>query len=235
MSTTLDVVRRFYARLITARGEVDDARIVEAFASVERERFLGPPPWQIWVGKGYLSSETDDPVVLYQDFLIALAADKGIHNGEPSLHARSIGAASPKPGDVVIHIGAGTGYYTAVLACLVGECGRVHAFEIEPALASKATKNLSAYRSVTVHPKSAFDAKLPMADVVYVSAGATHVPAEWLDALAIGGRLVLPLVPDGGLGCMLLVTRVSGAGYAARVFSPAGFIPCIRSVGENRR
>lgn len=123
---TLDVVRRFYARLITARGEVDDARIVEAFASVERERFLGPAPWQIWVGKGYLSSETADPVVLYQDFLVALAADKGIHNGEPSLHARSIGAASPKPGDVVIHVGAGTGYYTAVLASLVPRpCARI--------------------------------------------------------------------------------------------------------------
>jgi protein-L-isoaspartate(D-aspartate) O-methyltransferase len=128
---------------------------------------------------------------------------------------------------VVIHVGAGTGYYTAVLASLVHEGGRVHAFEIEPSLASRASSNLAPYPTVTVYPKSALGATLPTADVIYVSAGTTHVPAEWLDALTVGGRLVLPLVPDGGLGCMLLVTRVSEAAYAARVFSPAGFIPCI--------
>jgi protein-L-isoaspartate(D-aspartate) O-methyltransferase len=188
---------------------------------------VGPGPWQIKVAGGYLASETDDPAILYQDILIGLAPDKGINNGEPSLHAKSIGAADPQPSDIVIHIGAGTGYYTAILAHLVGQGGRVHAYEVEASLAGRAAHNLARYPTVAVYPKSALDDTLASADVIYVSAGATHVPAQWLDALAVGGRLVLPLTPNDRLGFMLLVTRSSDSECSARVFSPAGFIPCI--------
>ena len=232
---TLAVLRRFYARLVTTHAGVGDPRIVEAFATVERERFLGAGPWQIKVGAhGYMASDTDDPAVLYQDILVGLVPEKGINNGEPSLHAKCIGAAAPTIGDVVIHIGAGTGYYTAILAHLVGESGRVYAYEIEADLARRAVGNLTTYGTVTVRAKSALDEPLPSADVIYVSAGATHVPAGWLDALALGGRLVLPLTPIDRLGCMLLVTRSSGTAYAARVFSPAQFIPCVGARDERQ-
>jgi protein-L-isoaspartate(D-aspartate) O-methyltransferase len=46
---------------------------------------------------------------------VALDAGKGINNGEPFLHASWIGAVSPKASDVISHVGAGTGYYTALL------------------------------------------------------------------------------------------------------------------------
>jgi protein-L-isoaspartate(D-aspartate) O-methyltransferase len=233
MSTRLDVLRRFYARLITNHAGVEDSRIIDAFASVERERFIGPGPWHIKVAvDGYMSSETDDPAVLYQDIVVGLVPERGINNGEPSLHAKSIGQAAPKCGDVVIHVGAGTGYYTAILAHLVGDSGQVHAYEIEADLARRAVENLAIYDTVKVRAKSALDEVLPTADVIYVSAGATHVPALWLDALALGGRLVLPLTPTDRLGCMLLVTRSSDTVYGARVFSPAGFIPCVGARDE---
>lgn len=51
--------------------------------------------------------------------LVSLDADKGINNGEPFLHAMWIGKVAPKPGETVTHVGAGTGYYTALLAQLV--------------------------------------------------------------------------------------------------------------------
>jgi len=60
-STRLDAVRRFYARIVTSSAGVNDARILEAFATVERERFTGPGPWQVPVATGYISTETDDP------------------------------------------------------------------------------------------------------------------------------------------------------------------------------
>ena len=225
-------LRRFYARLITTTAGVDDPRIVEAFATVQRERFVGTGPWQIKVSGGYLDTETDDPAVLYQDILVGLVPENGINNGEPSLHAKSIGAAAPRTGEVVIHVGAGTGYYTAILAHLVGPAGRVHAYEIDPALAQRAVENLAEHTTVAIHAQSAFEGTLPSADVIYVSAGATHVPAPWLDALTRGGRLVVPLTPTERLGCMLLVTRQSDAAYAARVFSPAAFVPCIGARDE---
>lgn len=227
-SASRSAMRRFYARHVAALAGITDLRTIEAFEAVRREDFVGPGPWSVPVGDGrYIETETDDPAVLYQDILIGLARDRGINNGEPSLHAKNIGAAAPQDGDVVVHVGAGAGYYTAILAWLAGASGRVHAYEIEPDVAVRAADNLAALPTVTVHAQSVFDAQLPSANVIYVSAGATHVPAQWLDALALGGRLVMPLTPNNRLGCMLLVTRHSDAAFGAKIFSPAGFIPCI--------
>jgi protein-L-isoaspartate(D-aspartate) O-methyltransferase len=224
--------REFYARYVTRRAGVNEPRIADAFASVEREKFVGSGPWYVFIAGAYISTETDDPRVLYQDILVALSPDRGINNGEPSLHAKVIATASPQPGETVIHIGSGTGYYTALLAHLVGSHGRVHAYEIEADIAALATQNLAYAENVSVHATSGVDAALPLANVIYVSAGATHPPAPWLDALAIGGRLVLPLTPNERLGCMLLVTRRTSTAYAARIFSSAGFIPCIGARDE---
>jgi protein-L-isoaspartate(D-aspartate) O-methyltransferase len=109
----------------------------------------------------------------------------------------------------------------------VGPAGRVEAYEINADLARRASRNLSKCATVTLHRQSALEVALPSANVIYVCAGATHVPPMWLDALAIGGRLVLPLTTNEGPGFMLLVTRMATAGYAARVLSSAYFTPCI--------
>jgi len=76
-----DVMRRFYASLV-AHG-APDPRILDAFATIRRGDFMGPGPWKIRVDDGYLDTDTDDPIVLHQDVLVALSADRGIHNGQP--------------------------------------------------------------------------------------------------------------------------------------------------------
>lgn len=227
-----ETLRRFYARLVTTSAGVTEPRLVDAFATVRRERYIGPGPWQIAVAGGYMASETDDPLVLYQDIVVGLFPDRRINNGEPSLHARCLGAACPKAGDVVIHAGAGTGYYTAILAQLAGATGRVHAYEIAGDIAHRAVENLAGYSTVSVHARSALEGPLPSADVIYVNAGATHVPLRWLDALAPGGRLILPLAPNERLGCVLLVTRLARGAYTARTVSPAAFVPCVGARDE---
>jgi protein-L-isoaspartate(D-aspartate) O-methyltransferase len=58
---SLDTMRRFYARFVTA--DIDDPRLTEAFAAVPREAFVGPGPWKVRVDDGYLDTKTDDPVV----------------------------------------------------------------------------------------------------------------------------------------------------------------------------
>jgi protein-L-isoaspartate(D-aspartate) O-methyltransferase len=226
--TSISAFRRFYARFVTAISKVSNDRVREAFATVERERFAGPGPWEVAVAapEGYISTESDDPRILYQNILIGLDSGKGINNGEPSLHAKCLDEANPQRADVVVHVGAGTGYYTSILAQLVGPEGYVHAYELEPEIASRAIENLAATSNVAVYAQSAITS-LPMANVIYVNAGSTHPPAQWLDALALGGRLVMPLVPNESLGCMILITRRTDKGYAARIFSTANFIPCI--------
>jgi len=157
--------RQFYAQHITAYYNVSNDHIRQAFAIVERECFVGLGPWQIPCGvDGYFSSEFDDPRLLYQDILVGLEADKGINNGQPSLHAQCLDQANPQLGDVVIHVGTGTGYYTAILAQLPGADGFVHGYELESNLASLATTNLETSANVTVYNQSALT-ELPSADV----------------------------------------------------------------------
>jgi protein-L-isoaspartate(D-aspartate) O-methyltransferase len=201
--------------------------LIAAFADVPREDFLGVGPWQVFVGSGYIPTLSDDPRLVYQDVLIGLAADRRINNGQPSLHARCLAAAAPKFGDTVVHLGAGTGYYSAVLARLVGTTGRVIAVEREQDLAIRAQNSLRNTPNVEVKIASATETKIDDCDVIYVNAGATLPPAAWLDALRVGGRLVFPLTPNEGFGIMLLITRTGATSYAASAFSRVAFIPCI--------
>ena len=219
--------RDFYANFIVKSAGSSDERLIAAFASVQRERFLAEGPWQVFIGSGYLPTISSDPRLVYQDYLISLAPDRGINNGQPSLHAACLVACAPAPGETVLQIGAGTGYYTAILATLVGQSGRVIAYEIETDLAQQASANLKHFPNVEVIGASASEGSLPMADLLYVNAGATHPLPCWLDALKIGGRLIFPLTPNEAYGCMLLVTRRSPGSYAALALMRVAFIPCI--------
>src|ERR1700677_3974661 len=222
--------RAAYASEVVARyGTTDPAvkaafapAVEAAFAKVPREEFVGPPPWSIGTGGEASWSPTSNPVALYQDKLVVLKGAKGINNGQPSLHARCIAAIRLTGRDHVLHIGAGTGYYTAILAELADS---VDAYEIECDLAARAVANLTPWRNVTVHAETATGRTLPEADAIYVSAGATHPDRHWLDALRDGGRLLFPLTGDQSWGGMLLVER-RGTQFAARFISKCGFIDC---------
>lgn len=224
--------RRFYAEFIVKSSGSSDVRLINAFAAIAREDFVGAGPWSVFVGSGYIPTISDDPRLLYQDILIGLATDRKINNGQPSLHARCLAAAAPSEGESVVHLGAGTGYYSAVLAALVGQNGSVLAVEREEDLAGRAITSLQAYPNVQVCVGSATEIAIPTCDVIYVNAGATHPPAAWLDALRIGGRLVFPLTPNEGFGVMLLITRKNENVYAASAFVRAAFIPCIGAQDE---
>ena len=170
--------RKFFAEFIVRGAGSSDERLITAFSDVPREDYVGRGPWPFFVGSGYITSVDDDPRVLYQDALIGLATDRKINNGQPSLHARALAAAAPAPGESVVHIGAGTGYYTAILASLVGARGHVTAFEIEQDIAARASSNLAHLSHVSVKAESANVAEMPNCDVIYVNAGATHPPAK---------------------------------------------------------
>jgi protein-L-isoaspartate(D-aspartate) O-methyltransferase len=229
---SIEKQRKFYADLVTARGGTRDEAIVAAFARTDRSRFAGPGPWKVFTPLGYIGTPGDDEAFLYQDVLVALAPERSINNGEPSLHARCLAAVAPKPGERVLHVGAGTGYYTALLADLVGPDGAVVAYEIEADLAKRAEAGLADRPQVEVRARSAIEPALPASDVIYVNAGATRLPAEWLDALNPGGRLIFPLSGAQGAGLMLMITRAGESAYAVRIVSGAAFVPCIGAADD---
>ncbi len=220
-------LRKAYAARIARLAGVSDPRIEAAYAAVPREDFAGPPPWHV-SGGGFGSSRETDVAQLYDDVLIAIDAGRGINNGQPSLHAMCIEALAVKDGDTVLQIGAGAGYYTAILAHLVGPSGKVFAYEIEADIAERARKNLVGFPQVEVRARSGVAEDLPKADAVYVNAAASHPVRAWLDALKPGGRLLFPLQAAHSSGAMLLITRPKeeASVWPARLLSGVVFIAC---------
>jgi len=218
--------RKFYARLMAANAGSADPRLEAAFAEVPREAFLGPGPWTVIAGKGKITTPNADPIHIYQNVLVALDADKGINNGEPLLHAMWIGKVEPKPGETVTHVGAGTGYYTALLARLVEPGGTVVAFELEEDLAARAKANLASCGNVEIVHGDAVIRPLPPSDIIYVNAGMVAPPPAWLKAMKPGGRMIFPWRPAERVGLAVLVARME-RGFACQPFMGSWFIPCV--------
>jgi protein-L-isoaspartate(D-aspartate) O-methyltransferase len=231
-------LRRFFAHLVTANAGIPAGSELEAgFASIPREQFVGPPPWRIFTPVGYIESSSADPSVLYQDVVVSLGTNAPLNNGQPTLHAYCLNAVNLRKGEHVLHVGAGSGYYTTILARLVGESGSVDAYEIDLELAERAGASLAQLPQVRVQARSGAAGPLPACDAIYVNAGATEPLAVWLDALKPRGRLLFPLTPATGAGAMLLVTRPdqTQAGeeiFAARFLMQVAFVPCVGARDE---
>lgn len=237
----LAIVRRAYAKQILAEGGVTDPRIRAAFARVPREDFLGRGPWQVMRAPGVYTTTPDaDPVYVYTNQLVGLLPGRGINNGQPSLHAMLLAAVTIGEGEHVVHVGAGTGYYTAIMSELAGPQGRVTAIECDPELAERARRNLSAYPNVRVVHGNGAIGSFDSADIIYVNAGVTHPADAWLDGLADGGRLLLPLTTDDNIPSLkrgawtpakaprtggYFRIRRQGTAFEARWLLPVAIIP----------
>lgn len=216
----LAVIRAAYAKQILALAEIDDVRLAAAFAAVRREDFLGPGPWPILrrlEGRVYVPTPDADPVYLYTNDLVGIVPERHLNNGQPSLHAHLIHQAAPAAGEHVVHVGTGTGYYTAILAHLAGSSGRVTGIEYDGELAARAGANLAAFSNVEVIEGDgglvAFDA----ANVIYVNAGCTRPADTWLDRLRDGGRLILPMTLDRGFFGGKPLKKMASAGAVFRI------------------
>jgi protein-L-isoaspartate(D-aspartate) O-methyltransferase len=223
---SLEKIRGVFAQLMAAVSGSSDPRLVRAFEIVPREAFLPPGPWQIGVYRRYFQTPSADPAYLYQNVLVALDAAKGINNGEPFLHAMWIGAVSPKAGDVICHIGTGTGYYTAILSMLALPGGKVSGFEIDESLARMARENLEPFENVSVTHGDATRLPMPPSDLIYVNAGGIAPPLSWLKALRLRGRMIFSWRPSEDVGIAIIISR-QAAGFSVKPLMNSYFIPCV--------
>ena len=189
--------RRSLAEEIRVTANIRLPRIVDAIRSVPRDKFLPPGPWIIRGMADVLGppryTDDADPRHVHHDIAVAIDLSRQLYNGQPSLIARWFQEAGVAEGQRVVHIGTGTGYFTALLAHIVGPAGHVHGIEVDPDLARQAAANLTDWPWVAIEQGNSA-ANLPRDnDVVLVHAGATHVLDAWLDALRDGGRLLVPL------------------------------------------
>ena len=176
---------------------VDDARLIAAMATVERERFVPPASRDL----------------AYRDTAIPLGRGRALNL--PMATGRLLNQAYLRSEDHVLLIGAATGYCAAVLALLVRD---VIAVEADETLADMARTALAATANVKL-VEGALAAGYPDAapyDVIVIDGAVDEVPASLLDQLGIGGRIVTGLADRG-------VTRLANGRRGDRGFGLAAF------------
>jgi protein-L-isoaspartate(D-aspartate) O-methyltransferase len=222
-SIELERIRRYYAEEIAAYCSLRSDALVEALASVPREQFLGPGPWLIRgidadLGAPARLTRNDDPRHVYHNVAIAIDPARMLFNGQPGTLALWIDALQLKPGERVLHIGCATGYYSALMAHLVGPAGKVTAMDVDAGLAKRAQENLMTLPWVEVREANGTSELPENVDAIFINAGVTHPLPVWLDALRDGGRMILPVtftvdkMPTNiGKGGVFLITRQQDA------------------------
>jgi protein-L-isoaspartate(D-aspartate) O-methyltransferase len=200
------------ARLVEREGLTDD-RIAAAFRRIDRAEFV-PEGLR---GQAY----KDRPVGIPEEQTTS----------QPSLIARMIDVAQPKPSDNALEVGTGYGFQTALLSLLVE---RVTTIERRASLAEAARENLTRAGIVNVELVVG-DGWLGYAenspyDVVIVSAAADAVPRALTDQMAENGRLVIPVREPSGDN-VYLFTKKGERLKLKRLVTPARFVPLVHGSG----
>ena len=232
--------RRFYAEELDAVCAFRTPGLADAFAAVERERFLLRGPWDVLSLSDYTpglapsarKTADADPRHVYHNVGIAIDVERRLFNGHPATLASWIDALALTPGARVLHIGAGLGYYSAIMAHVVGPSGAVVAVEVDEGLASAGRANVASVPWVDMRHGDGTHLGGGTFDAVLVNAGVTHPLDEWLDAVAPGGRVMLPLTvqmqPTIGKGFMMRLARDRSDGWSVR---PVGVVAIYSAVG----
>ncbi len=191
---------------IEARG-VRDPRVLAALRRVPRHRFV----------PAALAAEA------HADRPLPIGAGQTI--SQPYIVAAISEALGLTGGERVLEVGAGSGYMAAVLAELAAE---VFAVELEPGLHARAGATLAALGCANVHLACGDGAlgwpeRAPFAAILLSCAAERIPPALW-DQLGPGGRLILPLGPDGGAQELVLARKLAGGSVFTRLMG-VRFVP----------
>jgi protein-L-isoaspartate(D-aspartate) O-methyltransferase len=152
---------------------------------------------------------------------------------EPMVLARMLQIATIQSGDVVLEVGTGTGYGTAILTKLTD---RVVSVESDQALAAKARGTLAELeldRAATVIDgpmERGYPERAPY-DAILFSGAVAEIPEAITAQLADGGRLLAVVKANGvGIGKMIVLLRADGVISRRVAFDAAtpllpGFVP----------
>ncbi len=208
--------QRMVARLM-ADG-VTDARVLSAFAQVERHLFIDTA----LSAQAY--EDTSLPIGLLQTIskpsvvarMLALALDAPLMQG--------LSPGSRMPGRL-LEVGTGCGYQAALMALLAQE---VYSIERLRGLHEKARENLRTFRLTNTHlllgdGMLGYAKGAPYAAIV-AAAGGEAVPQAWIDQLAVGGRIVAPVHGSGGAQLLTVVDK-SPSGVQMHTLETVQFVP----------
>ena len=155
---------------------VTDERVLEVMSAIPREEFLSRR----------LRRHA------YENRALAIECGQTI--SQPLVVALMTQALKPRPGDVALEVGTGSGYQAAVLSRL---CRKVVTLDREPALAERASETLVRLGFDNVEVAVAdgshgWPASAPY-DLILVACASPELPSALLEQLAPEGRLIIPL------------------------------------------
>ncbi len=200
---------------LRARG-IRDERVLQAMARVPRHEFV----------------PRDFQQQAYEDRPLPIGEEQTI--SQPYIVALMLEALSLTPSEVVLEVGAGRGYLTALLAQL---CRHVYAVELHESLAMQARAVLSRlgfiHASISVGDGAQGLPQYAPFHAIVVSAAATEVPSPLLQQLAEGGRLVMPVGPPEAQ--QLQFIRKQAGQPVVTVLEGCRFVPLVSTGFSSRR
>jgi protein-L-isoaspartate(D-aspartate) O-methyltransferase len=204
--------RRMVEEQVIDRG-VTDPRVIDAMFRVPRHKFVE----EALAGKSYQDAPLPigEKQTISQPYMVAVMSEALMLDGS----------------ETVLEVGTGSGYQAAVLALLAE---RVFSLERIPSLARRARRVLdsNSFSKVNIRLADGTFGWQDMApfDGIIVTAGAPKVPQEYLDQLAVGGRLIIP-VGDRESQVLMRITRVGENDYKEEKMLGCRFVPLIGNQG----
>jgi protein-L-isoaspartate(D-aspartate) O-methyltransferase len=196
-------------RAETGLGALSPA-VRAALGKVERHRLV--PPAQV--------------AAAYRNHPLPIGAGQTI--SQPYIVALSADLLAPKPGDVVLEVGTGSGYQAAVLAEIVKQ---LYSIELIESLGRSAAARLSelGYRNVEVRIGDGYAGwpeKAPF-DGIVVTAAAPQVPPALVAQLKPGARMVIPVGGTGDVQYLKVLVKRADGGYDEKRVLPVRFVPLV--------
>jgi protein-L-isoaspartate(D-aspartate) O-methyltransferase len=218
-----DVLREAMIGALREMGAVRSDRVAEVFRVVPRHLFT----------PGASLEDAYDP----RDAVHVKRDEQGAPIStvsSPQLQGAMLEQADIRPGMTVLEIGSG-GMNAAMMSWLAGPEGQVTTVDIDSDVTERARRLLDAagYERVNVvlaDAESGFTEDAPY-DRIIVTVGAWDIPPAWVDQLAPGGRLVVPLRMRG-LTRSLELER-AGDHLVSRSAMICGFVP-MQGAGAKR-
>ncbi|HXV11320.1 MAG TPA: protein-L-isoaspartate(D-aspartate) O-methyltransferase [Burkholderiales bacterium] len=165
----------------------------------------------------------------YEDISLPIGFGQTISSPHTVARMSELARAGPKT-EKVLEIGTGCGYQTAILAKLARQ---VYSMERIAALVRQARRNLLAAGIKNVHLRhgdghAGMPALAPF-DVIMLTAAAVQAPAALLEQLAVGGRMILPMMNQRNQH--LVVIERTDRGHVERRMDSVKFVPMLPGIG----
>jgi protein-L-isoaspartate(D-aspartate) O-methyltransferase len=200
-------------RHLRRRG-ITEPHILDAFREVPREAFISE----------------EYAHLAYGDHPLPIEANQTI--SQPYIVALTIQAAGIKPGDKVLEVGAGSGYAAAVISRIAS---KVIGIERQHDLVAVARERLErlAYANVEIVEGDGTKgcAREAPFDAIVAAASGSHVPKAFVEQLAEGGRIVMPVGDPGWVQELIKVTKGPGGKLIQENLGGVRFVPLIGEEG----